>query len=254
MRTILLAIDANTRLERLLPAALLFASEQHAVLSGLFVQNRQLLTGAALPFTREVGANSANCYALTADSIGKRMLTIAESMRRRLAKEAEHRQLPFQFGICEGDIQQITNESDADVVLPGWSADWAVSTSQAAPAAYKAAEKSVIIVVDDGSPSSSHVIEAARRLTTAAGTHRLVILAVSSGAQLPRRNFATASRDVPDETVVPFVSAEHLIRQICILQPTVMLLGRDQDLAADRQLRKKLAFSTCPLAFVQPTW
>ena len=129
MPTILLAIDACKRLERLLPAALLFASEQNAALLGLFVQDRQLLTGAALPFTREVRSNSATCYSLTADSIGKRMLTIAEGMRRRLAKEAEQRQLPFQFEICDGNIWQITNESEADVVLPGWSEDWAVTTA-----------------------------------------------------------------------------------------------------------------------------
>lgn len=254
MPTILLAIDANTQLERLLPAALLFASEQNVILSGIFVQDRQLLTGAALPFTREVGANSATCYSLTADSIGKRMLTIAEGMRRRLAKEAERRQLPFQFEICDGSIWQITTESEADVVLPGWNADWVVKTSHIPPSALKAAKKFVIAVVDDGSPSSSRVIEAARRLTTATGTHRLVILAASFGAELPRSNFATVSLNMPGETVIPAGSTEQLIRQICLLQPTVMLLGRDQNLATNSQLQKKLAVVKCPLALVQPTW
>lgn len=254
MPTILLAIDANTRMERLLPAALLFATEHSAMLSGIFVQDRQLLTGAALPFTREVGANSARCYSLTADSIRKRILNIAESMRHRLANEAERRQLPFQFGICEGNILQITNESDAHIVLPGWSADWTVLTAHAAPSAHKTVRKSVIAVVDDGSPSSARVIEAARRLTMATGTHRLVVLAVSSGAELPQSNFATVSRDMPDKTVISVASTEHLIRQISILQPTVMLLGRDQNLAADRLLQKKLTTIACQLAFVRPNW
>ena len=92
------------------------------------------------------------------------------------------------------------------------------------------------------------------RLTTATGTHRLVILAVSWGAELSRSNFASASLNMPDETVIPVVSTEQLIRQICMLQPTVILLGRDQHLAADRQLRKKLAVIKCPLALVQPKW
>jgi hypothetical protein len=114
--------------------------------------------------------------------------------------------------------------------------------------------KSVIAVVDDGSPASLRVIEAARRLTTAPGAHRLVTLAASSGAELPRRNFPAACRHLPDEPMIPVVSKEQLIRQICILQPGVMLLGRDQNLAADIQLRKKLAVIKCPLALVQPTW
>ncbi len=142
MPAIPLEIDACRRLERLLPAALLFASEQNTALLGMFVQDSQLLKGAALPFTRELGANSATCYSLTADSSGKSMLTIAEGMRRRLAKEAERRQLPFQFEICDGSIWQITTESEADVVLPGWNADWVVKTSHTPPSALKAAKKS----------------------------------------------------------------------------------------------------------------
>ena len=57
MAEILLAIDAWTSLERLLPAALLMASQQHAALVGVFACDSRLSQGAALPFTHEVGAH-----------------------------------------------------------------------------------------------------------------------------------------------------------------------------------------------------
>ena len=62
------------------------------------------------------------------------------------------------------------------------------------------------------------------------------------------------ARGKPTEVVIRVASMEQLIRQIRLLRPTVVLLGRDQNLAADRQLQNQLALIRCPLALVQSTW
>jgi len=254
MPEILLAIDGCTQLDRLLPAALLLASEQHSALRGVFAQDSALLQGAALPFTHEVGENSAACYPLTANSIARRMRRIAENMRRRLAAAAESQQLPWEFRICAGSILQITTEAQADVVLPGWNAIWSVARTSTSLSTRKTSASPVIVVVDDGSQSSAHVIDAARRLTITAGPHQLVILTMSLTAESPRKEPGAVARGKPTEVVIRVASMEQLIRQIRLLRPTVVLLGRDQTLAADRQLQNQLALIRCPLALVQATW
>ena len=56
------------------------------------------------------------------------------------------------------------------------------------------------------------------------------------------------------EAVIRVISTEQVISQIRRLSPTVMMLGRDQNLAEDSQFHRKLALIRCPLALVQPTW
>lgn len=254
MPKILLAMDACTQLKRLLPAALLLASEQHSALLGVFAQNSALLQGAALPFTNEVGANSAVCYPLTADSIEKRVRRIAEEMRRQLAAAADRRQVPWEFQFCSSSISQITTEAKADVVLPGWNAIWSLAKTSAGLSARRTSASPVIVVVDEGSPSSAHMINTARRLMVTAGPHQLVILATPPSAASSRTEPGSVAGRQPAEVVIRVASTEQLTSQIRLLSPTVMLLGRDQNLAADSQLQKKLAFMKCPLALVQPAW
>ena len=254
MPTILLAIDARTQLERLLPAALLLASEHHSALFGVFAQDRALLQGAALPFTHEVGANSAASYPLTADSVEKRMRRIAEDMRRRLAAAAENLMLPWEFQICDSSISQITAGTKADVVLSGWNANWSLAAPPAGVSTRKTSARTVVVVIDDGSPSSAHMIEAARRLMSLARPHRLVILATSPVAGLSRSKPDPVIGRKAAEAVFRVTSTEQLISQIRRLGPMVVLLGRDQNLADDSQLHRKLALIKCPLALVQPTW
>lgn len=254
MPKILLALDASTRLERLLPAAFLLASEQHSALLGVFAQDSEVLQGAALPFTTEVGANSAACYPLTADSMANRMRRIAEDMRRQLVAAAELHQVPCEFQICCGSISKIASETKADVVLPGWNAIWSLARTSGGLPKRKASGNPVIVVVDEGSTSSARVIDAARRLTTSAAPHQLVIMATPGAAELSRTESGAVAGQTTAEAVMRVASTEQMISQICRLGPTVLLLGRDQNLAEISLLHRKLALIKCPLALVQPTW
>ena len=256
MAEILLAIDAWTPLERLLPAALLMASQQHAALVGVFVRDSRLSQGAALPFTHEVGAHSASCYPVTAESIDRRIQTIAESVRRRLATAAERQHVPWEFRTCDGSILRITHETEADVVFLGWNRNLSTASTHARCLIPRTSWGTVIVVVDDGSPSLANVISAARQLATNTKRHQLIIFKLVSDPEYPLSELgASIGRSVltgtKNEVAVCAASMEQLIRHLRQLDPFVMLIGRDQRLMKNNELLRDLALIQCPVALLR---
>ncbi len=251
MPTILLAIDAYTPIERLLPAALLLASGPRSALLGIFAQDSQLLQGASLPCTQEVGANTATCYPLTEQSIQKRVQRIADGMQQRLAEAAKRQHLPWEFQRCDGSISQIVSETQADVVLPGWSESSWIKARHVCMTPQRCSKKEVIAVVDDGSALLGCVIQAARDLSETAKPRQLVTLAMNS----PKAERAKLSERIVEgehcESILHVSSIAQLIYQCSVLRPAVVLIGQEQALAFDSQLRKGLAFIKVPLAIVR---
>ena len=256
MTRILLAIDAWTPLERLLPAALLMASHQHAALVGIFSFDSRLQLGAALPFTHEVGALSAACYPVTAKSIDRRIQIIAEGVRQRLAAAAERKQIPWEFRTCDSSILRIMTETEADVFFPGWNRKFLTTSARASRRISKPASGTFVVVVDDGSPSSTNVIHAARQLATNTKLPQLIIFKLNSDSECPtRKSRVPTGQSVPSgpikEIVVRAPSMEQLIRHLRQLEPFLMLIGRDQRLLENGQLLRDLALINCPVALLR---
>ncbi len=255
MTQILLAIDAWTPLERLLPAALLMASHQHAALVGIFSLDSRLRQGAALPITHEVGAVSAASYPVTAKSIDRRIQAIAESVRQRLALAAEQKQVPWEFRTCDGSIMQVTHETDADVIFPGWNRKFSSMSARGGRRISKSSS-GTLIVIDDGSPSSTSTISAARRLATNTKLPQLIIFKLNSDRECPAGESRIPTRQsVPPgtmkEILVRAASVEQLLRHLRQSEPFLMLIGRDQRLLENEQLVRDLALINCPVALLR---
>lgn len=256
MAEILLVIDAWTPLERLLPAALLMASRQRAALVGIFAHDSRLRQGAALPFTHEVGSHSASCYPVTSESIDRRIQTIAERVRRQLAAAAERQQVPWMFRTCDSSILRITDETEADVVFPGWNRNLTTISAHARRVVPKTSSGTVIVVIDNGSPASPNVISAARQLMENTKPCQLIIFKLVSDTECPvKESSAPAGRSVPagtmNEVIVLTASMEQLIRNLRQLDPFVMLIGRDQRLMENSKLIRNLAIIQCPVALLK---
>lgn len=256
MPVVLLAIDACTPLEQLLPAALLLAAQDHAALHGIFSHDNRLPQGAALPFTYEVGGNSAACYPVTAESIDRRVRCIAEKMRRRLAAAAERQQIPWEFETSSGSISQITRETEAEVVFPGWYTNLSATTARVRKSMPGTSSKAAIVVVDDGSPSSAQVINAAQRLGKSTGRHQTIILKLLSDHERPGKDSGVSTELRPpsgkmNEAVIRVSSMRQLIRHLRQLHPSIVLLGREQKVVEDSQLLKELAFIKCPVGLLR---
>lgn len=257
MTQILIAIDAWTPLERLLPVALLMASHQHAALVGIFSLESRLRQGAALPFIHEVGALSAASYPVTAKSIDRRIQSIAESVRQRLAAAAERNKVPWEFRTCDGSLLRIANETDADVVFPGWNRKFSSMSARAGRRISKSSS-GTFIVVDDGSPSFANTISAARKLAINIRLPQLIIFKLNSDRECPAEKSEVAARQsVPSgsikEIVVPVASMEQLMRHLRQSEPFLMLIGRDQRLLENSQLLRVLALINCPVALLRRT-
>ncbi len=251
MPTILLAIDAFSPLDRLLPAAVLLASRQHAELLAVFSQDTRLIRGAALSCTQEIGANSAVCYPVTSTSMEKRVQRIADDMRRRLSKAAERQHLPWEFQQCFSSISQITTETDAEIVLPGWSESPWVSPESLHLSPRRTSTNPLILVIDDGSPCSAQVIEAARGLAGANGPPQRIILGLHAAFDSGLDRRIMSADDRTGEIRIPVASREQLIRQLQLSRPTLTLLGREQLASADNQIHKALNSIKCPLALLR---
>ena len=259
MPTILLALDARTQLDRLLPAALWIAAKQHATLKGLFARDKSLLRGVALACTYEVGSSSAVCYSVSAKSMEARMRHIAEHMRQRLSAAATRNNLPFEFQICEGSLAAITNDASAEVVFPGWASEHSAASAHGHPRLTSRSISPLIVVVDDGTPAAVQAVEFARRLTELSGTHRLVIfllpqaketggLILHSSDDLHR--LGTTGK-LSTQTTIPVGSINQLARQLLMLRPALLLLGRDQTVVSNKTLQQQSARINCPTALLQ---
>lgn len=278
MPVILLAIDACSPLEQLLPVALMLASQQHADLRGVFAQDNVLLQGVGLPFTQEIGASSAVCYPVTTLSIEKRVQHIAHKMRQRLAAAADQQHIPWDFQICSGTILQITHETDSDIVLPGWNSNYSAASTRPLCAVSKSMPQT-IVVVDDGSTGSKQVIRAARQIVevtdVAGGSTRNISPGQTRHPQtssarrlvifdLPRQEVRssddpavlsepTATTNLANETHVNVASTEQVIGHLRQLRPSLFLMGRRQRLAEDRPFQRALTMMKCPVALLKMT-
>ena len=250
MSTILLAIDAFSPLDRLLPAALLLASRHHAELLAVFSQDNSLIRSAALSCTQEVGANSAICYPVTSMSIEQRVQRIADDMRQRLSKAAERQQIPWRFQQCCSSILQISTETDAEIVIPGWSASPWGGPKSLHLTPRRTSTNPFILVIDDGLPCSAHVIEVARGLTAASGQLELIILGLQAAFESGSDRRTMSADDRKGETRIPVASMAQLIRQLQLLCPTLTLVGREQLAATDNQIHTALKSMKCPLALL----
>jgi hypothetical protein len=106
---------------RTLDAVAQAAAALEAELTGLFVEDVELLHFAGLPFAREIGAFSAR--ALDVRTMERRLRSQAEEARRALAAAAEGKPLRWSFRVERGSVparvRSALAEADLVVLLGG---------------------------------------------------------------------------------------------------------------------------------------
>lgn len=102
---------------RALDAVAQAAAALEAELTGLFVEDVELLHFAGLPFAREIGAFSAR--ALDVGTMERRLRSQAEEARRALAAAAEGKPLRWSFRVERGSVPARVRRAlaDADLVV-----------------------------------------------------------------------------------------------------------------------------------------
>ncbi len=86
-----------------LDAAYRIAQVFEAEIEGLMVEHIEMLDLAAYPFTVEISLNGRQTRNLEVGQLARDMRLLAQSMRKRLQRQAQSRSIPCRFNIVRGD-------------------------------------------------------------------------------------------------------------------------------------------------------
>lgn len=120
-RRILVALDGSPESRAALAAAARLAVSTGASLSGLFVEDVELLRLAGLPFAREAGLSSGVFRRLDTADIELRFRVAAERAREALREAAEMSGLSTSFRVARGRVvpELLAAALEADLVAAG---------------------------------------------------------------------------------------------------------------------------------------
>jgi nucleotide-binding universal stress UspA family protein len=203
IRRILVALDASPHSLAALEAAVDLAARLRAELSGLFVEDVNLLRLAGSPLAQEVGFFSATRRRLDAQQIERQLRAQASRVRQALQAMAEPAEVQWSFRIARGVIasELLTAAAEVDLIILG-RGGWSLtrrrrlgSTARAvlseAPGLalilqHGAGLEMPVLVVYDGSPLAQKALAAAAALVEEEEGH-LTVLILADGADAAHR-------------------------------------------------------------------
>lgn len=126
IKRILVAIDASPHSLAALEAAAALAVRFQAELSGLFVEDENLLRLADLPFVQEVGLFSATRRRINGKELERQIRVQSRRVRRVFAVTTQRAQVTWSFRVVRGSVlsEVLAAASEADVLVlgqAGWS-------------------------------------------------------------------------------------------------------------------------------------
>jgi K+-sensing histidine kinase KdpD len=119
IRRIIVGIGSTPRDKSVIEAAARVAARLEAELVGLFVENADLLSFAALPFAREVGFASATRRELDVEAMERSLRALADESRRMLAAVAGAVPVRWSFRVTRGSsaVELLAAAGEADLVV-----------------------------------------------------------------------------------------------------------------------------------------
>jgi nucleotide-binding universal stress UspA family protein len=213
-RRILVALDASSGSLAALEEAAQLASRLEAELSGLFIEDIDLLNLAALPFSREAPTLARTGRMLDPATIERELRCKAGQARRAMERIAQSRHLRWSFRVARGRVEtEIKNAAqEVDLVAVGQgmrplsrSVKWgqtarALAMSSTRPILFTASRAAPpdapILTWYMGTEASRHALAAAARLAGRDGRKLVVFLNSSDPDELAKLELS-ASRVLP---------------------------------------------------------
>lgn len=116
---VLVAVDASAASLLALELAADLAAALRASLTGLYVEEEDLLHVAGLPFARRVRAHSGELAPFSAGELEREWRALAGAAREALTRVAQARRLSWQFEVVRGRALQVVAEASRGVRLAG---------------------------------------------------------------------------------------------------------------------------------------
>jgi nucleotide-binding universal stress UspA family protein len=189
-----LSRDSLTALEIAMNLAAALGGE----VSGLFVEDAELLMAGSLPFAREVGSFSGITRRIGSEDIQHRFQAVAGKARNTLAEAGHRLKVPTSFHVGRGNVSAeiLTAADDADLVVlgkAGWSLGAFRKPGRTCLAILSRSRIPVLIVergamlsppilvVNDGTANGKRALEFARELGRSLGWE----IAVFAAREMP---------------------------------------------------------------------
>lgn len=180
---ILLALDVSPRSQAALEMASALAAALNAELSGLFVEDVDLLHLSSLPFARELDLFTRVAQPMALQDVERALQREAGTVQRLLAEAAERMRLRWSFHVARGRIaSELFAQAEAfDMIVLGKCARLGLrmvgdtlSQTERHPLARRP-----VVACYDGSPAAARALELAGRL---AGENRAALCVLVSAA------------------------------------------------------------------------
>lgn len=180
---VLVAVDASAASLLALELAADLAAALRASLTGLYVEEEDLLHAAGLPFARRVRAQSGELTPFSASELEREWRALAGAAREALTRVAQARRLSWQFEVVRGRALQVVSEASRGVRLAGLgvSSRGERRLGSLAQAALGTAGASLLLVPPQRRPGT-HWVALIDSAATAPAVLGMVTALVDSGA------------------------------------------------------------------------
>lgn len=271
-RRILVGVDASAGNLAALEAAANLAAELRSELTGLFVEDADLIALAGLPFAQEV-TFGGSVRSLDSAEIEREMKRRAIAAQRAFRTVAEQRRLRWEFRTVRGKvIRELTAASDRlDLLCVGPCARPATRRggrgettrliSQARGAVlyldrYARTQSKSVMALLNGGAHDRDAIEICGRVAAARGGDiALVIQAEDEGQaseilEIARRQLG-AGRVPTVHTIVP-PNRRAILNLIRSTETGLLITAADADLATEQGLSAVIEAADCPVLVLRP--
>jgi nucleotide-binding universal stress UspA family protein len=273
VQRILVALDTSASARAALAAALDLAVELDAELTGLFVEDDNLLRLAALPLAGRAHYSPAGAQALDEAAMARALRAEAAQLRRSLETEATRLRLHWSFHVVRGSVERevVSAAQAVDLVVMGTAGRNPGTGSRlgsTARAIARSLPRSVlflrpgerlgrpVVTVHDGSASADRALALALRLARSDG-HELVVLsqppeeAGATGAQGDVRGRLAAHGLEGRVSPLGPVDAKGLARALRAAGARLLVLGLEHPLCTGPGFEELLARAGCAVVVVR---
>lgn len=215
LRRILVPLDASAHSRAALEAAIELAEAIGAEISGLYVEDSDLLELCRYPFAREVGMFPAGCRRLETAELERDFRIQADTIRRMMAMLAEKRAIHWSLSVRRGRVaaEILALAASSDLIVMGRMGHSMAGTRHLGSTVRRLIEqgrgmalllkeglqlKAPVLTLYTGSTLSRRAVEMAGRLARAAGGAMEVLIPASSGAEWETLRHAVLSTAAAD--------------------------------------------------------
>jgi len=262
---ILVAVDNSSNSLAALDQAAVLAELLHCELSGMFVEDSDVLNLAALPFTKAIAPLGGQERALNRVGVEQQLRLRAAAARRAVEHTAGRRHISWQFAVKRGSVEDelIAAATTTDLLCVGKTRPAEQIRSRLGSRARGVARHPAVLFVGqgeagrngpivmrhDGSDHAGHGLALARRLASATG-RLLTILLTPAAMPLQPALLAEAGEDA--EFLALGNDPNALTETVLDIAPSLLVLCATGDAEADRQLDQATAAIKSPVLLLRP--